>query len=55
MEKKKETKIEVPVPEELREEFARLKKEQFPEKTEEELYWLAVRMALDGRKKTLWK
>lgn len=46
---KKETSIPVQMPAELQEEFTRLKEEWFPEKTEEELYWLAVRIALDSR------
>lgn len=43
----RETTIPVQLPEELKEELEDLKKEKFPEKTEEELYWLAVRTGLD--------
>ena len=51
MEKEKnETKIAVQVPEKLWEEISRMREEQFPETTEEEFCWLAVRMALDKRK-----
>lgn len=39
--------IPVQLPEELREELEGLKKAKFPEKTEVELYCLAVRTGLD--------
>jgi len=45
-----ETIIPLQLTKELQEELARLKRETFPEKTEEELCWMVVRLGLDSRK-----